>query len=85
MSIQNLGYNTNTHSYARFEVFTAAEIQIVFWVAISYSVAVTYQRFRGCCCLCLQAAKWRWRQQGPYHTATLHGITAQKTTTHTYN
>jgi len=54
----------------------------VFWVVMPHSVVVGYQYFGGICCFHLLG----WRQQGPPKswcrpTATLHGITNQKTLT----
>jgi len=54
------------------------------WVVTPFSVVVGSQRFRDPCCLLLQG-EVKWRQQGPlkrrYPTATLHGITTQKSLT----
>jgi len=67
---------------ARFEVFTAVEMELmVCWFVAPCSVVVGYQRFGGPCCLRLQP--WRWGKLCPpkrlYPTTTLHGATTQKT------
>jgi hypothetical protein len=72
-------------NYAKFEVITLVKIQIVvFCVVTPCSVAVGYQRFGGPCCLELQSfyteneGSTVFKNVG-YLTATLQGITTQKT------
>jgi hypothetical protein len=65
---------------ARFEVFTAAKIQVeVFWIVMPCRVAVGYQHFGRPCCLHLQGEVFQGPLKHYYPTTTLLGFTTQKT------